>query len=232
MLNAVVKVNQIDYEANLKRVFPRVNANIKAITSDSAFVQKFQKLGDEAESVAFGILANIASDERGQIVADGVNANTDWMVWKFNGKAAKYTGGEIIKIGNVGMSAEGDALVARCENISVIYKDLVGIESVKVRVERLLGGVAGSIATMGVKAVTTIAPDKFEKTVIDLLGKPDNKKKLVAYANQLLKKYGFFANVVDIDLVQIPHVDVATKTVEDKLTVPADIETKLEAAWK
>ncbi len=231
MLNAVVRVNQIDYEKNLHRVFPRVNANIKKVSTDSPFVQRFQSLGSDAEAVATAILAAIPESERTQLVVDGINANADWMTSKFNGKAAKYTGGDIIKLGSVSVENVDGDYVAKCNNISVVYKQLVDIESVKIRLDRLLGGFAG-IAKTGVKVAAGIAPEKFEKTIIDLLSKEENKKKLIAYGNSLVQKFGFYANIVDIQLVQIPAETVPQTKVEDKLVVPADIETKLSAAWK
>ena len=119
MLAVMLKIIRIDYEETLKAIFPLVVEQIGQSGSSHWAVQLIRSLGENARTMALGLLGRLPEDRKDDLLVYCVNACEPVLTRKAN-EVLNRKYGSCFKIGALWMELD-EALYLQIRHVQVAY---------------------------------------------------------------------------------------------------------------
>lgn len=186
MISVNVKVVDIEYERTFQQIFPLFKEKLDAIQSKNLLIRLFQKLDDAALPVLLGIMERLPEGTKDKLLAMCLNTYSVRICEMLNEKLAKHPYGKFLKIGEVSIVQEREALFLWIGQILVDYSGLV---------KEKITGKMGQVASL-------LVGEKLEKLALEFLWTEESRQKLMELAQDALVKYGFVVGLADIQMMK------------------------------
>ena len=122
MLAVMLRIIRIDYEETLKAIFPLVVEQIGQSGSSHWAVQLIRSLGENARTMALGLLGRLPEDRKDDLLVYCVNACEPVLTRKAN-EVLNRKYGSCFKIGALWMEQD-EALYLQIRHVQVAYSSL------------------------------------------------------------------------------------------------------------
>lgn len=226
MLNANVRINKINYENTIQRIFPVVSPKVMTISSSKVIVRLFRQLGDAALPVLLGVTSRLPENTKNELLIRGLNAYAPILKEQINTELHKDEWGQCFTIGTISVSQRENILL-NLGRIEVNYQELLKREQISEAMSNRFGKWKGLAKTAASLAVT-FAQNTVERKGLDWLLQENNQKKLLGLIRQILDKYDIQIDVDDIQIVQENAKDVLE--VPDSFSLTEQMENDMIAA--
>jgi len=221
MINAKIIISEIHYGKSFENLFPMALQKCREIENPNLAIRFLLKMGDASMTAALGILDLLDEKNKGALLCSLVNMYSGEILSALNLYLEKNEFGKNVKIGDIFLMQEAaGSLVLMGNDIKVNYSGLVNNSYVQDKIKDIAGNMVSGVskiswlkqaaqdsAGFAAKAAVQIAPGKVEEIGISLLEKPENKKKLMAQAAQILMEKGVCLTLDDCFFVQEPDME-------------------------
>lgn len=213
MLNGIVKITNINYEAAIASLLSRISE--KSDKGDSLPVRLLQKLGDDTENVLRALLNYIPDAKKGKLICELANHYEEKICSKLNEGLASRDLGQDTAIEKILFQESEEGLTICLQNVRLDYQALLGNEAVQKKMgdtveqyvnQSSLGripGLAGFLkekADAAARAAVHLAPEMIEKKALELVNASGNKEKLSGLLENSLKKQGLMMDIAEIEV--------------------------------
>ena len=213
MLNGIVKITNINYEAAIASLLSRISE--KPDKGESLPVRLLQKLGGDTENVLCALLNYIPDAKKGKLICELANHYEAKICSKLNEGLASRDLGQDTAIEKILFQESEEGLTICLQNVRLDYQALLGNEAVQKKMgdtveqyvnQSSLGripGLAGFLkekADAAARAAVHLAPEMIEKKALELVNTSDNKEKLSGLLENSLKKQGLMMDIAEIEV--------------------------------
>lgn len=237
MINAKIIIKEIQYEETFQNLFPMTMKKCKSMKKPNLAIRFLLKMGDASVTAALGILNNMKQQNKNELLCGFVNLYRQEIQSALNALLQKDELGKNIQMGDIYMAQDnnGQLSLVIC-NIKVDYSSLMRNESVKQKIgdyankavkKTIFGafdkiqkvtaegiGFAAEIAAGAAQAV----PNGVEKMVLSIMGKEENKRRLLKMAQQVLSEKGLRLKPEDFIFVQ----EISSESEEENIVESAE----------
>lgn len=171
MISVNIKIVDIEYERTFQQIFPILKGN----------VHLFQKMDEVTLLKLLKIMKLLPKSTKDALLVMCVEFSPDRICKMLNTLLTKHPYGKFLKIGNVSITREGEALYFRFSHIQVDYKGLV---------KKKVSGLVGEVVSWFFD----------EKMALSFFWTEEKKQKLMELAKDTLDKNGFVMELADIQI--------------------------------
>ncbi len=190
MLAVMLKIGIIDYEETLKAVFPWIAEQLDQQGSDHWTARLIRKLGDDAKTVALGVLCRLQKEMKNDLLVYCVNQYEQVLTRKAN-EALSRKYGSCFKIGALFMEND-EGIYLQIRQIRVAYDSLPG---------QLLPHWMNSLIRM-VAAAGRNGAESLEAYLPEFVCQKENRQKLIKEIQGILNQQGLIVQLDDMDVAQ------------------------------
>ena len=220
MLNGIVKITNIDYEATIVSLISRISE--KTEKKGTKLARLIQKLGDDAENAIRVLLAYIPDEGKGKLVCELANHYQEKILSKLKEGLDSRDLGQRITVEKILFQESEEGMAICLQNVQLDYKALLDNEAVQRKmgeaVERYVNqsslgqipGLAGFLkgkAGIAAKTAVHLAPEMIEHKALEAVNMPDNKEKLSCLLENSLKKEGLVMDISQIEVYKVNTSD-------------------------
>lgn len=244
MINVYIKIGEINYEKTAEAMLEKVLKKWKIQKPEGRIAGFLYILGDAALPALNGMLGGLSENQKNElfnILSYRYESELQSAVSKF---IQGSTYGKDITITSVNAEIEKDGTMAlAARGINVDYNGLVHSDLIKDQLRKAadklpsitLGNtgirdLAAGGAAKFAAGLTRVAPGQVEKKIIALVSQPDNKKKMLKYAAQILEEKGIYVSIQDVLFEQVSEEEAELQAREVQQmdgTIPEELETTL-----
>lgn len=248
MINAKIIIKEIQYEETFQNLFPMAMKKCKSMQNPNLAIRFLLKMGDASVTAALGILNNMKQQNKNELLCGFVNLYRQEIQSALNALLQKDELGKNIQMGDIYMAQDYNGQLSLViYNIKVDYSSLMKNETVKQKigdyankaVKKTIFGAFDKIqkvAAEGIGFATELAagaaqavPNGVEKMVLSIMGKEENKCKLLKMAQQVLLEKGLRLTPEDFIFVQeIPSESEEENIVESVENKEFSLSAELE----
>lgn len=244
MVNVKIVISEVHYERSFANLFPIGMEKCRKMENPNLAVRFLLKMGDASIPAALGLLNRISMDAKGELLCGLVNLYCQEILSALNTFLQKDELGRNIRIGSLYMTQDiKKRPVLIGSNIKIDYDALLKNDTVKQKIgdfagkaikKTMFGGsdmlrkvvedTAGSVVELAVGA----APNLTEKKALSIIGKQENKNRLLRMAEQVLAQKGLSVHLADFIFGQEPFAEMPDEVKKFELS-PALEEELLDA---
>lgn len=229
MVSIKIVISEIDYGRSLAKLFPQGMEKCRKTENPNLAVRFLLKMGDASMTAALGILDRMSASAKGELLCGLVNLYCQELQSALNTFLQKDEVGKNIRIGDFYMvqdTQKNPILIG--SNIKIDYSGLTKNDTIKQKIgnfagraikKTMFGGsdviqkvvedTAGSVAEIAVG----VAPGVAEKKVLAIIGRQENKDRLLRMAEQVLAGKGLFVRLADFIPEQEPFVELQDEVI-------------------
>ncbi|MBR1743332.1 MAG: hypothetical protein IJ733_15960, partial [Lachnospiraceae bacterium] len=205
-MNAMIQITDIDYEETFRNLYPYLLKQVGKQEKLEILYRLLDKMGEDALILVSGFLEGFSVKEKNRLFAVAVNSNSDELAKQIDKYLQKHELGQAFELEGISVRRKGDGLVLFLENIGADVKELMKNDKVKEKIAesstKKLGGVFGEMAGKAVMAGMNagIVQRRLEKKAFELLGKEQNKQKIVDMIQHVMDKKGIALTLSEVHL--------------------------------
>lgn len=244
MINVKIVVSEIDYEKSFANLFPIAIKKCSEIEKPNMAVRFLLKMGNTSMTAALGLMNQMSEKGKGALLCSLVNLYRGEIQAALKTFLEQNEFGKNINFGDIFLEQDAAGRLALYGyDIKVNYSGLVDNSMVQDKIKDITGNIVGGLgskigwlkeaaadsAGFAAKAAAGLAPGKVEKIGISMLEKPENKKKLMAWAAQTLADKGICLTLEDCVFTQELNAETLSVDLDkkDKKVFPEELEEEL-----
>lgn len=204
MIHAKIIISEINYEKSFANLYPDGMKRLNEIEEPNRAVRFLKKMGDVSMAAALGVMDQMTEKGKGELLCALGNLYHEEIQAALKSYLEKNELGKNVQFGNIFLTQDSAGYLALFGyDIKVNYSGLAENAKVQDKIKDIAGNMVSGIskiswlkeaaadgAGFAAKAAAKIAPDEIEKLGISILEKPENKKKLLSWAAQVLSEKG------------------------------------------
>lgn len=248
MINAKITIKEIQYEESFENLFPMGIQKCRKMENPNLAVRFLLKMGDASMTAALGILDMMGEESKNELLCGLVNLYRQEIQSALNALLQKDELGRNIQMGDIYMAQDSNGQLSfHVRDIVVDYGELMKNDAVKQKIGDyankavkksvfgafdLLQKVAAEGAGLAAEFAAGVAPKEVEKTVLAMMAKSENKRKLLQMAEQVLAERGLRVKPEDFVFVQetpseVPEELIVEEAQDKGFVLSASLEEDL-----
>lgn len=203
MLYAQITIDQVDYDATLNRLFPKIYYHLITTDSPNYFVRLLQRLGEDALPACQMVLRGLSQEDRDALLVLFLQDYAPNLCQALNEALISHPLGRYGRIGTLRGALRRGKILLQAEDIQIDYSGLLREPQVSIMLNRHLGSLGG-FAQAAARAAITAAPETLERKGLELLSQPENRRRALALLEPMVTAQGFSLHLGDLEARQGP----------------------------
>lgn len=209
MIEAVVTIASVGYEATLCQLFPRLMEAVEHWHGLPVLPRLLRDLGPELQPIGLELLDRMARQDKDALLLYLAERFEDWWAGKLQEALAASSYGAYVQLGAVhaGRTEEGQ-LCLRAEDVAIDYRTLVASGSIGQAVSRAMdhrtgADLAGRLLQSGLGLAAKLSTNEgLEDKALALLRRPETQKRIVSSLEGVLRKNGVLLTLGEVRFTQ------------------------------
>lgn len=209
MIEAVVTIASVGYEATLCQLFPRLMEAVEHWHGLPVLPRLLRDLGPELQPIGLELLDRMARQDKDALLLYLAERFEDWWAGKLQEALAASSYGAYVRLGAVhaGRTEEGQ-LCLRAEDVAIDYRTLVASGSIGQAVSRAMdhrtgADLAGRLLQSGLGLAAKLSTNEgLEDKALALLRRPETQKRIVSSLEGVLRKNGVLLTLGEVRFTQ------------------------------
>lgn len=209
MIEAVVTIASVGYEATLCQLFPRLMEAVERWHGLPVLPRLLRDLGPELQPIGLELLDRMARQDKDALLLYLAERFEDWWAGKLQEALAASSYGAYVRLGAVhaGRTEEGQ-LCLRAEDVAIDYRTLVASGSIGQAVSRAMdhrtgADLAGRLLQSGLGLAAKLSTNEgLEDKALALLRRPETQKRIVSSLEGALRKNGVLLTLGEVRFTQ------------------------------
>lgn len=209
MIEAVVTIASVEYEATFCRLFPRLMEGVERWHGTPVLPRLLRDLGPELQPIGLELLDRMSRQDKDALLLYLAETFEDQWVGKLREALAASPYGTCIRLGTVraGRTEEGQ-LCLRAEDMSIDYKALAASGSIGQAVSRAMdhrtgADLAGRLLQGGLGLAAKLSSNEgLEDKLLSLLRRPETRQRIAVSVEETLRKNGILLALGEVRFAQ------------------------------
>lgn len=213
MISGTIVISDIEYEKCFRSLFPALVRKIDAMENPGTAFRFMTKMGDDLLPVMLKIMDHISNEEKEKLLLGMIDLFQEPICTSLNRFLSNQEAGRGIRIGRIGALKEegGENLFLVITGVSIDYGLLVKTNLVNQNIDAYMDNLTRwkwlgessflkGTAKLALRAGAKIVPEEMERKGMELLNRPDIKKRVMCLIPEGLEKAGLYLTVQDFSL--------------------------------
>ena len=209
MIEAVVAIASVEYEASFCQLFPRLMEGVERWHGTPVLPRLLRDLGSELQPIGLELLDRMPRQDKDALLLYLAETFEDQWAGKLREALAASPYGAYVQFGAIraGRTEEGQ-LCLRAEDVAIDYKTLAASGSIGQAVSRAMdrrtgADLAGRLLQGGLGLAAKLSSNEgLEDKLLALLRRPETQKRIVSSLEGALRKNGVLLTLGEVRFAQ------------------------------